>query len=143
VSANKHSEGVECADIYIRVSTLAQAKRGSCARQLRFCEQWIEDNGITRRSTSAPSGKESTWRANTAVGLRAFARSKMSGLAFCPAVFDRHVAAFNVTVFAQPFEKGRQLLSSSPGRSGVDESNYRHRQLLRETADRARSATQK
>jgi hypothetical protein len=30
-------------------------------------------------------------------------------LALCPAVFDRHVAAFDVTSFAQSLEKGRYL----------------------------------
>src|ERR1700730_8332083 len=53
-------------------------------------------------------------------------------LALCPAVFDRHVAAFNVTVFAQAFEKGRQSLSRTRGRKGIEMTNHRHcRRLLR------------
>jgi hypothetical protein len=62
-----------------------------------------------------------------------------------PAVFDRHVMAIDVTGFAQPFEKGRQLSRVTLGRSGVDKPNHRHRRLLRPRRERPsdRRAAQK
>src|ERR1700676_375276 len=59
-------------------------------------------------------------------------------LAFCPAVFDHHIAAFDVTGFAQPFEKGRQGPRVSLRRLGVDKSDHRHRLLLRARCERPR-----
>jgi hypothetical protein len=41
---------MESADIYIRVSTLRQARGHGLVRQLEVCEEWIKDNGIARRS---------------------------------------------------------------------------------------------
>src|SRR5262249_1514396 len=38
----------------------------------------------------------------------------------------------------EPFEERRQLLSRTLGRSGVDESNYRHRRPLRARRERPR-----
>ena len=57
-------------------------------------------------------------------------------LALRPAVFDRHVLAFDVTGFAQPFEKGGQLSRITLGRSDVDKPNHRHRRLLRTRRER-------
>jgi hypothetical protein len=48
-----------------------------------------------------------------------------------PAVFDRDVAAIDVTGFAQPFEKGRQLSRQILGRSAVDKPDHWHRLPLR------------
>ena len=62
-----------------------------------------------------------------------------------PAVFDRHVLAFDVTGFAQPFEKGRQLSRITFGRSEVDKPDHRHRRLLRARSERpcCRSSAEK
>ena len=59
-------------------------------------------------------------------------------LALCPAVYNFYVVALNITAFSQPFEKGRQLLTRTLSRSGVDKSNYRHRRLLRTRRKRPR-----
>src|SRR6516165_9827977 len=55
-----------------------------------------------------------------------------------PAVFDRHVAAINITVLAQPFEKGRQLPLITLRRSGVQKPDHRRRWLLRARRERPR-----
>ena len=59
-------------------------------------------------------------------------------LALRPAVFDRHVVAINVTGFAQPFEKGRQLPRVILGGRSVDKPDHRHRRLLRARRERPR-----
>jgi hypothetical protein len=53
-----------------------------------------------------------------------------------PPVFNRHVAAFNVTSFAQPIEKGRQLLRVIFRRGAINESDHWHRSLLRGRSER-------
>src|SRR5262245_28814916 len=57
-------------------------------------------------------------------------------LALCPAVFDRHVAPFDVTGFAQSFEKGRDLRHITLSRSDVNKPDHRHSQLLRACSKR-------
>src|SRR5262245_26863824 len=57
-------------------------------------------------------------------------------LALCPAVFDRHVAPFDVTGFAKSFEKGRDLRLITLGRSDVNKPDHRHPQLLRACSKR-------
>jgi hypothetical protein len=57
-------------------------------------------------------------------------RRQPIAVTFPPAVFDRHVAAIDVTGFAQPFEKGRQGSRVTLGRSDVEKPDHRHRQLL-------------
>jgi hypothetical protein len=59
-------------------------------------------------------------------------------LTFCPAIFDRHVLADDVTALAQtPTERGQEVLAP-PGRSTVEPSDYRHRRLLRARRERPR-----
>src|SRR5215472_6314980 len=55
-----------------------------------------------------------------------------------PAVLDCHVAALDITVFAQPFEKGRQLPLVTLRRISVEKSDHRHRRLLRAHRERPR-----
>src|ERR1019366_1831527 len=56
-----------------------------------------------------------------------------------PAVFDRHIVAFNVTGFAQPFDKGRQLSRVTWRRSGINKPDHWHRRLRRPRCKRPRS----
>src|SRR5262245_7814882 len=53
-----------------------------------------------------------------------------------PPVFNRHVAAFNVTSFAQPIEKARQLLRVIFRRGAIYKPDHRHRSLLRGRSER-------
>ena len=57
-------------------------------------------------------------------------------LALRPAVFDRHVAAIDVTGFTEPFEKSRQGPRVSPGKSGIEKTNHRHCAVLRARGQR-------
>jgi hypothetical protein len=52
-------------------------------------------------------------------------------LALRPAVFDRHVAAIDLTGFTEPFEKSREGPRVSPGKSGIEKTNHRHCAVLR------------
>src|SRR5262249_46933882 len=67
-------------------------------------------------------------------------RRQLINSALRPAVFDRHVTAIDVTGFAQPFEKGRQLslLRVTLGGIGVEKPYYRHCRLLRAHRKRPR-----
>src|SRR5262249_17332109 len=47
------------------------------------------------------------------------------------AAFDRDVAVFDETGFAQTFAKCRQLICDRLGRGGSEKSDHRHRGLLR------------
>jgi predicted NAD/FAD-dependent oxidoreductase len=47
------------------------------------------------------------------------------------AEFHRHVAAFGEAGFAQAFAEGRDHARAQLGRTRVDESDHRHRALLR------------
>jgi hypothetical protein len=59
-------------------------------------------------------------------------------VAVSPAVFDRHVAAFDVAGFgkaaAQPFDGVR----AGVGRTGMEDSHHRQRWLLRARVERAK-----
>src|SRR5262249_38825308 len=55
-----------------------------------------------------------------------------------PAVLDRHVAAINITVLAQPFEKSRQLPRVTLRRIGVQKADHRYRWLLSARRERPR-----
>jgi hypothetical protein len=59
-------------------------------------------------------------------------------LALRPAVFDRNIAAVNITALAQTFEKGCQLPRIFLGRRGIDKPDDRYRRLLRARRDRPR-----
>ena len=59
-------------------------------------------------------------------------------VALCPAIFDRHVAAFNITGFAKPLLERAHTLRSQARPFGAQESYYRHRRLLRPRGERPR-----
>jgi hypothetical protein len=52
-------------------------------------------------------------------------------LAFCPAEFERHVLAFLVTGFGEAFAEGGHLLGPLGSGAEIEESDHRHRGLLR------------
>src|SRR5262245_8876406 len=49
----------------------------------------------------------------------------------CPAIFNRHVPAFDITGFFQALVEGGQTERVGLARAGADASNHRHRWLLR------------
>src|SRR5262249_607798 len=56
--------------------------------------------------------------------------------AFCPAIFDRHVLAFDVAGLSKAFpERSHQVLPLA-GRGGIKESGHGHRWLLRARRER-------
>ena len=61
-------------------------------------------------------------------------------LAFRPAVFDRHVLALDITGFFQTLRNARRRSRDRPRRYPAEESNHRHRRLLRARAERPRVA---
>src|SRR5262249_8356631 len=52
-------------------------------------------------------------------------------LAFCPAILDRGVLPFDVASFLQPLAKRADERRKSPCRCTVEETDHRHRRLLR------------
>src|SRR6266566_3748485 len=55
-----------------------------------------------------------------------------------PMVFNHYVTAINITLLAQPFEKGRQLPRVTLRRIGVEKPYDRHCRLLRARRERPR-----
>ena len=95
---------------------------GDEAELNRICARFEDDrNGLGRRLCSQRG--RSSGRGNhryLTMNQIGHHRRQPIKLALCPAVFNRHVAALNITVFSQSFAKGRQLLGRTLGRSGVD-----------------------
>src|SRR5262249_26022333 len=59
-------------------------------------------------------------------------------LVICPAVFDRDVLALDIaSLFQTPTERGQEMWVRA-GDSGIEESDYRHRRLLRARRERPR-----
>ena len=58
-------------------------------------------------------------------------RRKSIELTLGKAVFDGHVLAFDVAGFFEPLLERGDLLVQRSARSGAQESNHRHRRLLR------------
>jgi hypothetical protein len=59
-------------------------------------------------------------------------------LIFGPAVFDRHVLAFNIGGVFEALAKSAKTLRECVGRPAVEESDHRHRRLLRLARQAAR-----
>src|SRR5262249_58878888 len=55
---------------------------------------------------------------------------------FRPAVFDRHILAFDIARFLQTLVERRDLLAQRSGRCGIEEAGHRHRRLLRTRRER-------
>jgi hypothetical protein len=59
-------------------------------------------------------------------------------LVICPAVFDRDVLALDIaSLFQTPTERGQEMWVRA-GDPGVEESDHRHRRLLRARRERPR-----
>ena len=57
-----------------------------------------------------------------------------------PAVFDRHVLALDIAGVFEALTKSAQTLRVAVGRYGAEESDHRHRRLLRARRERPRAA---
>src|SRR5262249_38685544 len=57
---------------------------------------------------------------------------------FCPAVIDSHVAALNITSFAQALPECGHQMCNTFGPGGGEEPDHRHRRLLRARRERPR-----
>src|SRR5262249_59706108 len=60
-------------------------------------------------------------------------------ISLCPAVFDRHVAVFNKTGVIQPLSNDCEQECISCPRTAAQDSDRRHRRLLRPHRQRPRS----
>jgi hypothetical protein len=58
--------------------------------------------------------------------------------AFCPAIFDRHVLAFEVTGLSKALPERGHKVAPLRGGGGVKEPDYWHRLLLRARRERPR-----
>jgi hypothetical protein len=58
-----------------------------------------------------------------------------------PTVFDRHVLTFDVTGFAQSLAERGQRRCKRAGRGGAEETDHRHRLLLRAHSERTKGGS--